>query len=168
MAAVAVVPWNNFSNFSRAFDPAFFYSALGGPLTRSSGPFAMTSAILVLAVIALIRARRTGLTRSVAALAGVVAAVGGFAVTENAARGIVVPLRGATASLWIEWQIPLFLLLFAFWLAAAWLLRIAMGRRPMVELRLRSSRDFHRVDENNRAAAAACNARRSGIAANGC
>jgi hypothetical protein len=64
-----------------------------------------------------------------------VAAVGGFAVTENAARGIVVPLRGATASLWIEWQIPLFLLLFAFWLAAAWLLRIAMGRRPMVELR---------------------------------
>jgi signal transduction histidine kinase len=135
MAAVAVVPWNNFSNFSRAFDPAFFYSALGGPLTRSSGPFAMTSAILVLAVIALIRARRTGLTRSVAALAGVVAAVGGFAVTENAARGIVVPLRGATASLWIEWQIPLFLLLFAFWLAAAWLLRIAMGRRPMVELR---------------------------------
>ena len=35
--AVAIIPWNTFSNLSRAFDPAFFYSRLLGPYTASSG-----------------------------------------------------------------------------------------------------------------------------------
>ena len=113
----------------------YFYSPIAGPLTGSSAPFAMTSALLGLAVIALIRARRTAVQRWLAAAFAIVTGIGGIVVTERAAAGIVLPPWGATASLWIQWQVPLFLVLFAFWLAAAWLLRIAIGRRAMIDLR---------------------------------
>lgn len=136
LVAIGIVPWNYFSNFSRVFDPAYYYSSLAGPFTASSGVFAMSAALLVLGVIALIRARRTGIPRSVAGIAAVILGGAGVLVTELSAAGIVLPLWGATASLWIAWQVPLFLVLFAFWLAAAWLLRIAAGRKAMVELRM--------------------------------
>ena len=136
LIAIAIVPWNNFSNSSRVFDPGYFYSPLAGPLTANSGAFAMSAALVMLGVIALIRARRTDIPRSIAAIAGVALVVGGILFAERAAAGIVLPLWGATASLWITWQVPLFLLLFAFWLAAFWFLRIAAARRAMVELRM--------------------------------
>ena len=134
LAGIALVPWNNFSNFSRAFDPGYFYSAAAGPFTASAGPFAMFSAILLLAVIALIRSRPTGLPRAAAATLSLVLLASGVIATERIARGIVLPPWGATASLWITWELPLFIFLFAFFLAAMWMLRVAIGRRPMVEL----------------------------------
>jgi two-component system, NtrC family, nitrogen regulation sensor histidine kinase NtrY len=135
VAAIALVPWNNFSNFSRAFDPAYFYSAIGGPLTASSGPLAMVAALLVIAMIALIRSRPTRIPRIVASIGCVVFAAAGIVITEAVAVGIVLPTGGATSSLWITWEAPLFLLLFSFWLCSLWLARIAIGRRAMVPLR---------------------------------
>ena len=135
LAAVALVPWNNFSNFSRAFDPGYFYSAFGGPFTASSGALLMTSSLLVLGVIAVIRARRATIPPWTAGIVAIALTAGGVFVTERAAAGIVLPPWGATASLWSLWQVPLFLLLFSFWLASVWLFRIAGGRRPMIELR---------------------------------
>ncbi|HZJ16635.1 MAG TPA: hypothetical protein VFD27_16385, partial [Chthoniobacteraceae bacterium] len=134
LAAIALVPWNNFSNFSRAFDPAYFYSPAAGPFTTSAGPFAMASVVLLLAVIALIRSRPARIPRIAAGIVGVLLLVLGAVATERIARGIVLPPWGATASLWITWEIPLFVFLFAIFLASAWLLRITIGRRPMVEL----------------------------------
>jgi signal transduction histidine kinase len=134
LAAIALVPWNNFSNFSRVFDPAYFYSPVLGPFTASAGPFAMFSTVLLLAVIALIRARPGNVPRIPASIAAVALLAGGAITAERIARGIVLPTWGATASLWVTWEVPLFIYLFAFLLAAAWLLRIASGRRPMVEL----------------------------------
>lgn len=133
--AVALVPWNNFSNFSRLFDPAYYFSPIGGPLTASPAAFAMSSALLLLAVIAVVRARLIGLPRVLAGAGALVLAVGGVVVAERAAGGIVLPPWGATSGLWIAWEIPLFLLLFALWLAAAWLLRAALRRKPLVDLR---------------------------------
>jgi signal transduction histidine kinase len=138
-AAIALVPWNNFSNFARVFDPAYFYSPMLGPFTASAGPFALFSAILLLAVIALIRARLEGIPRAMSAILAMALIIGGFALLERIARGIVLPPWGATASLWMAWEIPLFTFLFAIYLAAASLLRIAFKRRPMVELRLASA-----------------------------
>ncbi|HEY0241418.1 MAG TPA: hypothetical protein VGC52_02025, partial [Gemmatimonadaceae bacterium] len=135
LAAIALVPWNNFSNLTRWFDPAYFYSSLAGPLTASAGPFAMLAALLVLLVIAFIRSRRVRMSRAAATFGAAVLALGGIIATETAAKGIVLPLSGATVSLWTAWQVPLFLFLFAFWLGAAWLARVAAGRRPMVNLR---------------------------------
>lgn len=135
VAAIALVPWNNFSNVTRWFDPAYFYSSFAGPLTASAGPFAMFAAMLVLVVISIIRARRNRIPRAMAAAGAALLAVGGMIAAELVAKGIVLPPSGATASLWTAWQVSLFLFLFAFWLSAAWLLRIAAGRRPMVNLR---------------------------------
>jgi len=135
LAALAAVPWNNFSNYTRFFDPAYFYSALAGPLTASSGVFAIFASLLLLGVIALIRARRAPPNRIIAGVAGTALIAAGVVLTELAAGGIVLPLWGATASLWVMWQVPLFLLLFAFWLAGLWLIRLAAGRAPVVHLR---------------------------------
>lgn len=135
MTAIALVPWNNFSNFSRLFDPAYFYEPLGGSLTASSAAFGMTATLLVLSVIALIRARLSPLPSPAAGLGAVFLGGAGVMLTHLTAAGITLPPRGATISLWLQWEIPLFLLLFSFWLAAAWLLRMAAGRTAMVELR---------------------------------
>ena len=135
IAAIALVPWNNFSNFARAFDPAYFYSSIAGPFTASAGPFAMLAGLMVVGIIAVIRARYDRIPRLVAAVGSVILLVAGILLTEEIARGIVLPPWGATSSLWVTWQIPLFLFLFAFWLGALWLGRIAIGRKAMVELR---------------------------------
>jgi signal transduction histidine kinase len=134
VAAIALVPWNNFSNFARIFDPAYFYSPFGGPFTASAGAFAMFSTVLLFAVIALIRARRAQLPRIPAGIVGAVLVAAGIVALERIARGIVLPPWGATASLWITWEVPLFVFLFSIFLAAVWLIRIALARRPMVEL----------------------------------
>jgi 4-amino-4-deoxy-L-arabinose transferase-like glycosyltransferase len=33
LVVTALVPWNSFSNTSRVFDPAYYFSKLAGPLT---------------------------------------------------------------------------------------------------------------------------------------
>ncbi|HEU4879900.1 MAG TPA: hypothetical protein VFT21_10625, partial [Gemmatimonadaceae bacterium] len=135
IAAIALVPWNNFSNFARFFDPAYFYSPIAGPFTASAGPFAMLAGLIVVGIIALIRARYDRIPRIAAAIGSAVLFVAGILITEAVARGIVLPPWGATSSLWVTWQVPLFLLIFAFWLGSLWLARIAAGQRLMVELR---------------------------------
>ncbi|MDO8500277.1 MAG: HAMP domain-containing sensor histidine kinase [Gemmatimonadaceae bacterium] len=135
LAAIALIPWNNFSNFARIFDPAYFYSVLAGPLTANAGAFAMSGSLAALAVMALIRARRTRMNRAIAGAGAIAMLVSGLVIARSAASGIALPLIGSTSSLWITWEIPLFLTLFAFWLAATWLGKIATGRRPMVQLR---------------------------------
>ncbi len=135
LVAIALIPWNNFSNYSRIFDPAYFYSPASGPFTANAGAFAMLGTLIVLGVIAIIRARRTRINHYVAGSGAIALFAGGMLMAEVAAGGIVLPPWGASMSLWLTWEIPLFLLLFATWLAGVWLARIALGREPMVKLR---------------------------------
>ena len=133
--AVALIPWNNFSNFSRAFDPAYFYSPLLGPFTAGSGAYLMFASLVLLAVVAVIRARVVRLPPAIAAVTSLALVAVGFLAARSTSGGISLPLWGATARLWLQWQLPIFLLLFACWLAAAWLAMMAMQRRPTVQLR---------------------------------
>ncbi|MBA3340497.1 MAG: HAMP domain-containing histidine kinase [Gemmatimonadaceae bacterium] len=135
LIATALVPWNNFSNVARIFDPAYYFWSPGGPLSANAGVLLQCSVLLLLAVFAIIRARLTAIPRVVAAIGAFMLAGGGFALTALAATGIALPPWGYTIALWLSWQIPLFLILFAFWLGAAWLARIALGRLPTVHLR---------------------------------
>lgn len=134
LISIALIPLNNFSNYSRIFDPAYFYSPAGGPLMANAGSFAMMGVLLVLGVIAIIRARRTRLNHYLAGVSAIALFSGGMLMAEVAAGGIVLPPWGASMSLWLTWEVPLFLLLFATWLAGVWLARIALGREPMVKL----------------------------------
>ncbi len=136
VAAVAVgfVPWNTLSNTFRAFDPTYFYSTIGGPFTANAGVLAISAALLLLFVYALIRSRRVQAPPSVALGAALLLAVAGPLLVLRAARGIAHPAWGSTGTLWLTWQIPHFLLLFAFWLAAFWLMLLGSRRAGAVHL----------------------------------
>lgn len=133
--AVALIPWNQFSNFSRAFNPAYYYSRILGPFTGSAGAFLMLSALVLLAVMAVIRARQIRLHRTIAGLGAIVLLIAGPILVRAASLGIALPPWGATAIVWLQWQLPMFLLLFAFWLAGMWLAAMSLGRRSMLQLR---------------------------------
>ena len=133
--AVALIPWNNFSNFWRGFDPAYYYSGILGPFSANAGAYLLASAVLLLAVIAIIRAKRLRLPPAVAAFGAIALAVAGPLLARATSLGISLPPWGATASVWLQWQVPVFLLLFAFWLAAAWLAALAVRRRATLQLR---------------------------------
>jgi two-component system nitrogen regulation sensor histidine kinase NtrY len=140
VVAVGLVPWNSLSNTLRAFDPTYYYSPVGGPFTANAGVLAISSALLLLLVYALIRSRRVAVSRRVevsrllAVAAALVLAVTGPLLVTHIVRGVAHPAWGSTAALWLSWQIPLFLLLFAFWLAALWLALLGSRRTSTVHL----------------------------------
>jgi two-component system nitrogen regulation sensor histidine kinase NtrY len=135
LIAISLVPWSSFSNTIRAFDPTYFFTPLGAPFTANAGVLAMTAVLLLLAVFALIRSRRINPRRWLAIAGAAVAAATGPVLVAAIAPGIGHPSWGTTATLWLTWEIPLFLILFAFWLTAFWLVRIGLGRRATVHLR---------------------------------
>jgi len=136
LAITALVPWNSFSNASRLFDPAYYFSRLAGPLTANAGAVFISSALILMAVYALIRARpETHWPRPVAAIGAIVALGLGIPLASNIVRGIGQPPWGSTPGLWLSWEIPVFLFLFAALLAAWWLLLMAFGKPGRVTFR---------------------------------
>jgi two-component system, NtrC family, nitrogen regulation sensor histidine kinase NtrY len=136
LAITALIPWNSFSNASRAFDPAYYFSKLAGPLTANAGALCISSALILLAVYAVIRARpEARWTRLYAALGAVVTLGIGIPFASNIVRGIGQPPWGSTPGLWLSWEIPLFLFLFAVLLAAYWMMRMAFGTPGLVTFR---------------------------------
>ena len=136
LAITALVPWNSFSNTSRVFDPAYYFSRLAGPLTANAGALFISAALTLMAVYALIRARPETQWPRIYALVGAVVTLGiGIPFASNIVRGIGQPPWGITAGLWLSWQLPLFLFLFAVLIAAYWMLRMAFGRPGAVSFR---------------------------------
>lgn len=130
----ALVPWSSFSNASRIFDPVYYFSRLGGPLTANAGALVISSSLLLMAVYALIRAQPETRWPRALALTGAILTVGiGIPIASNIVRGIGQPPWGTTPGLWLSWEIPLFLFLFAVLLAAYWMLRMALGRTGKVD-----------------------------------
>lgn len=134
LIAITLVPWNDFSNLSRAFDPAYYYLSDGGPLTANAGVLLMFATLLVLGVFAMSRARRRTIARPIAWILCGITAVAGLAATMAGAEGISLPTGGSTLLLWLLWEIPVFLICFALWLVSAWFARVARGKpgRPGV------------------------------------
>ena len=129
LSVTALVPWNSFSNSARFFDPAFYFSKLAGPLTANAAALSISSALVLLAVFAVIRARPNPRWRRTYAIVGAIVTLGiGLPFASNIVRGIGQPPWGTTPGLWLSWEIPLFLFLFAVLLLAFWLTRIALVR----------------------------------------
>ncbi len=136
LAITALVPWNSFSNTSRVFDPAYYFSKLAGPLTANAGALCISAALMLLAVYALIRARPDAHWRRPYAAIGALVTLGiGIPFASNIVRGIGQPPWGSTPGLWLSWEVPLFLFLFAVLLAAYWMLRMALGKAGLVAFR---------------------------------
>lgn len=127
LLVTALVPWNSFSNTSRIFDPAFYFSKLAGPLTANAAALSISSALVLLAVYAVIRAHPDARWPRPYAIIGAIVALGiGLPFASNIVRGIGQPPWGTTPGLWLSWELPLFIFLFAVALLTFWLIRIAL------------------------------------------
>ncbi len=132
LAATAIVPFNAYSNASRIFDPAAYFTPLGGPLTANVGALAVTGALVLLGCLALVRAGVRSRSRWLAALVVAGVASSGPFLLRDLARGVTLPPHGAPAVLWLAWQIALFLAASAMLLIGASAGRLAMaGRRGL-------------------------------------
>jgi two-component system, NtrC family, nitrogen regulation sensor histidine kinase NtrY len=119
LACTALVPLSQYSNLTRLFDPALYFTPKGGALTANAGALAITSAIVLLGLLAVLRRRAKPLSRWTAiGTVVLVAGLGPFLLRELA-RGIAIPTRGVDAPLWLIWEIPLFLAAVSVLLAGA-------------------------------------------------
>jgi signal transduction histidine kinase/ABC-type multidrug transport system fused ATPase/permease subunit len=109
LACVALTPLSAFSNYSRLFDPGLYFTPLGGPLTANAAALALTSALVLLLLLAAVRRQaRVPDRRLAVGIVLVVAGLGPF-LLRDLARGIQIPPYGVSASLWLIWEVPLFL-----------------------------------------------------------
>ncbi len=129
LACVGLVPLNQYSNSSRLFDPAVYFMARGGPLTGNAAALAMTSAVVLLGVLAVFRrgGRRTSRWAAIVTTLAV-AGLGPF-LLRDLSRGVQTPLRGVDASLWLVWEVPLFLAAVSVLLSGAAAGAIVLGPR---------------------------------------
>lgn len=109
LLVVALTPLSAFSNFSRLFDPSLYFTPLGGPLTANAAALALTSALVLLLLLAGVRRQARLRNRWIAAGGVLLVAVLGPFLLRDLARGIQIPLYGVSASLWLTWEVPLFL-----------------------------------------------------------
>ncbi|MGQ0713586.1 MAG: ATP-binding protein [Gemmatimonadaceae bacterium] len=118
-ACVGLVPLGTFSSDTQLFDPTVYSAKLGGPFTASVGALAATSAILLLALLTVLRARARAAWRPAAMVIVVVVMSLGPFLLRDLARGVTVPASGITLGLWLAWQVALFLAAAALLLGAA-------------------------------------------------
>ncbi|HEU4629512.1 MAG TPA: ATP-binding protein [Gemmatimonadaceae bacterium] len=128
LAAGARVPLNTLSNVSAVFDPSYYFVAEGGPFTGSVGALAITGVLALLALLAILRARVRLRSRVLAVALVLLAASLGPYLLRDLAHGIVTPPRGAPTSLWLAWQLALFLAATVVLLLGASAGRAAIGR----------------------------------------
>lgn len=127
LACVALVPLNEYSNFTRLFDPTVYFTSLAGALTASAGALGLTSSIVLLALLTLLRRGRRPTRLTAGAIVILVAGLGPF-LLRDLARGIRPPSYGVSAPLWLIWEIPLFLAAVSVLLAGAGAGGVLLGR----------------------------------------
>jgi two-component system, NtrC family, nitrogen regulation sensor histidine kinase NtrY len=128
LVCTAIVPVNQYSNASRLFDPTVYFAPIGRQLTANAGAMLISSALVLLGVIAVVRSRRRAASRVWTTIGvTVVAGLGPF-LLRDLARGIQIPLRGVDPALWLMWEIPLFLAGVAVLLAGATAGAAALGK----------------------------------------
>jgi two-component system, NtrC family, nitrogen regulation sensor histidine kinase NtrY len=129
LACIALVPLNQYSNLGRLFDPSVYFMPRGGPLTGNAAALAMTSAVVLLGVLAVFRRGGRRTSRWAAAVTTLAVAVLGPFLLRDLSRGVQTPLRGVDTSLWLVWEVPLFLAAVSVLLAGAAAGAIVLGPR---------------------------------------
>ncbi|MBA3645603.1 MAG: hypothetical protein H0W63_05440 [Gemmatimonadaceae bacterium] len=136
LVITGLVPWSDFSNSSRAFDPAFYFSRVGGPYTANAAALLATVVLLLMGVFALTRARSwRSMPRPVAGALAICILAAGLAIGSNILRGVGQPSWGSTPGLWLSWELPVFLFLLTVLIAFASLARMAFARASMLSAR---------------------------------
>ena len=129
LACIAMVPLNQYSNLGRLFDPSVYFMARGGPLTGNAAALGLTSAVVLLGVLAVFRRGKRRTSRWAGAVTTVAVAGLGPFLLRDLARGVQTPLRGVDATLWLVWEVPLFLAAVSVLLSGAAAGAIVLGPR---------------------------------------
>ncbi|HJQ19368.1 MAG TPA: ATP-binding protein [Gemmatimonadaceae bacterium] len=119
LACVAFTPLSAYSNYSRLFDPALYFTPLGRSLTANAAALALTSALVLLLLLTAVRRQARMRGRLLAVAIVLIAAGLGPFLLRDLARGIQIPSYGVSASLWLIWEVPLFLAAVSIILAGA-------------------------------------------------
>ena len=127
LAVVALAPLSALSAKSVFFDPTVYYARIGGPFTATAGALAATSAILLLLLLLAMRPRLRIRSRRWALVIAVAAMTTGPFILRALSRGVSPPTGGVTVTLWLAWEIALFLPAAVLLVAAAWAGRTALG-----------------------------------------
>jgi signal transduction histidine kinase len=130
IAAVWIAPLNTtFSSATRIFDPVVYLAPLGGPLTASVGALMLTSGLVLLGLLAVLRSPKVLRSRWIAFAAVLgIASLGPF-LLRDLARGISPPPWGVTSGLWLAWEVALFLAGVAILLAGVSAGQSLLGRK---------------------------------------
>jgi two-component system nitrogen regulation sensor histidine kinase NtrY len=129
LGVIAVFPLNTLSNRTAVFDPTYFFVPGGGPFTASVGALAISSALVLLVLFPLLRARFRVRRRWVAALVtALVAAISPY-LLRRLSNGITPPAVGEGTALWLAWETALFLAGAAVLLIGSSAGRTALGAR---------------------------------------
>ncbi|MBX9927334.1 MAG: HAMP domain-containing histidine kinase, partial [Gemmatimonadaceae bacterium] len=109
VGVVLLVPLSVFSNVSVLFDPAVYWATALGRSTSTITSLAITAAAGLAAALAIVRTRAATIGRVGAALGLVLVSGLGPFLLRDLARGVVVPPNGATLTLWVAWELTIFL-----------------------------------------------------------
>jgi signal transduction histidine kinase len=129
LRCIAVVPLSEFSTRSRLFDAAVYFFPSGRTYTANAAALTLTSAILLLAVLLVVRRVGNRLPRAAAVVLATLTIGFGPFIVGALARGIAPPAEGAGAALWLIWNVPLCLAATVLLVLASWAGRIALGGR---------------------------------------
>ncbi len=127
LVCTAYVPLSAFSNYSRLFNASLYFTPIGGALTANAGALMITGVLTLLALMAAVRRLARDRPRGWWALAVLVIAGLGPFLLRDLARGISIPIYGVNASLWLIWEVPIFLAGCAVLLAGATAGSAALG-----------------------------------------
>jgi signal transduction histidine kinase len=127
LVCTAYVPLSAFSNYSRLFNASFYITSIGGPFTANAGALMITGVLTLLALMAAVRRLARDRPRAWWALAVLgIAGMGPF-LLRDLSRGIAIPIYGVNTSLWLIWEVPIFLAGCAVLLAGATAGSAALG-----------------------------------------
>ncbi len=128
LLGVALVPLSTFSSRWVLFDPTVYYAELGGPLTASIGAFGVAAAIVLLALLLAMRAATIRPKRPIAVAVVIALAVAGPLLLRALAGGVMPPPGGVSATLWLAWEVALFLVAAALLIAGGVAGRASLSR----------------------------------------
>jgi signal transduction histidine kinase len=128
LLGVALIPLSTFSSRWVLFDPTVYYAEIGGPLTASIGAVGIAAAIVLLALLLALRSTSVAPGRRAAIAAVVVLAIVGPLLLRELAAGVMPPPGGVSATLWVAWELALFLAAAALLIGSAVAGRVVLGR----------------------------------------
>ncbi|HEY9479405.1 MAG TPA: hypothetical protein VIP79_04920, partial [Gemmatimonadaceae bacterium] len=109
LLCVVLVPLSAFSSRWVLFDPTVYYAELGGPLTASVGALTIAATMVLLGLLLALRSATRPMGRRVAIAVVAALAVLGPLLLRTLAAGVMPPPGGVSDTLWVAWEVALFL-----------------------------------------------------------